>query len=325
MNILYYIIFALAYLISLLPFRVLYALSDFFYLIVYRLVGYRRRLVAKNLRDSFPEKSQDELNDIERKFYHWFCDYAVESIKLISISPESLMRHLVFTNTDAIHRLFAENRSVALYVGHYCNWEWITSLPLWFPSNERCYGQIYHPLENKTFDRLFLYLRQRMGSGCIPMAETMRRIWEYKSQGKLMMIGYICDQVPFWNNIHHWCQFLNHDTPVLTGTERIVRKYNHVPVYIDMKRIRRGYYEADMRIMTLEPKKLKEFEVTDIYFRLLEQSIRQAPQYWLWTHNRWKRTREEYNLRYDEATGRLDIVSSVEELRKRKAQPSHNI
>lgn len=316
-NILYYILYAIIYVLSLLPFRVLYVLSDGLYLLVYKLAGYRRRLVAKNLRESFPEKNEAELKDIERKFYHWFGDYVVESIKLMSISPEKLKRRMVFKNIDTVNQILAEGQSVALFLGHYCNWEWITSLPLWI--TEDIHGaQIYHTLENAAFDRLFLKMRQRMGSACIPMAETMRRIWEYNQDGKPMLIGYICDQVPFWNNIHHWCDFLNHDTPVLTGTERLARKTNHAAVYIDVTRPRRGYYVAEMKLITRQPKQTKEFEITDTYFSLLEQSIRRAPQYWLWTHNRWKRTHEEFNLRYDESTGRVDIVSSVEELKRKK-------
>jgi KDO2-lipid IV(A) lauroyltransferase len=172
-------------------------------------------------------------------------------------------------------------------------------------------------LENKEFDRLFLKLRQRQGAVCIPMAETLRRIVQYRQQGQQVVIGYISDQVPFWNNIHHWCQFLNHDTPVLTGTERLARQTGHAALYLDVHRVKRGYYEAEFKLITREPKKMGEFEITDIYFRELEESIRRDPACYLWTHNRWKRTREEFNLRYDEATGRVDIISTVEELRKK--------
>jgi KDO2-lipid IV(A) lauroyltransferase len=130
------------------------------------------------------------------------------------------------------------------------------------------------------------------------------------------MIGYISDKVPFWNNIHHWLDFLNHDTPVLTGTERLARGAGHAIFYLDMHRVRRGYYEATLKLITRDPKQTKDYELTDAYFHLLEESIRRDPACYLWTHNRWKRTHEEFNLRYDETTGRVDITSSVEELRK---------
>jgi KDO2-lipid IV(A) lauroyltransferase len=173
-------------------------------------------------------------------------------------------------------------------------------------------------LENQEFDKLFLKLRQRWGAVCIPMAETLRRLIQYRQANQPVVIGYIGDQVPSWNNIHHWCQFLNHDTPVLTGTERLARQTGQAAFYLDVRRLRRGYYEAEFKLITREPKQLAEFELTDIYFRMLEESIRRDPACYLWSHNRWKRTREEFNLRYDPDTGRVDIISSVEELKKKK-------
>ena len=317
MWVLYKILYGVWWLLSWLPLSVHYVLSDLLYLIIYRLVGYRRKLVRRHLADSFPEKGEQERRRIERNFYHWFCDYLVETVKLLTISREELRRRMVFRGTETIDQVIADGQSCAVYLGHYCNWEWITSLPLWVSPQAQC-GQIYHVLENKEFDRLFLTLRQRMGAVCIPMAETLRRLIQYRQQGQQVVIGYISDQVPFWNNIHHWCQFLNHDTPVLTGTERLARQTGHAVFYLDVRRLRRGYYEAEFRLITREPKQLGEYELTDIYFRELETSIRRDPSCYLWTHNRWKRTREEFNLRYDKETGRVDIISTVEELKQAK-------
>ena len=226
MKILYYLTYAVLWLFSLLPMWVHYLISDSIYVIVYHWVGYRRKLVRKNMSDSFPNKSEEEIRVLERRFYHWFCDYLVESIKLLTISKQQLKRRMVFKGTDIVDNIVKEGQSCAVYLGHYCNWEWITSLPLWVTPEAQC-GQIYHVIENSDFDRLFLRLRQRMGAVCIPMAETLRRIIKYKQEGKQVVIGYISDQVPFWNNIHHWCQFLNHDTPVLTGTERLAQQTGH--------------------------------------------------------------------------------------------------
>ena len=317
MWVLYKILYGVWWLLSWLPLSVHYVLSDLLYLIIYRLVGYRRKLVRRHLADSFPEKGEQERRRIERDFYHWFCDYLVETVKLLTISREEQRRRMVFRGTETIDQVIADGQSCAVYLGHYCNWEWITSLPLWVSPQAQC-GQIYHVLENKEFDRLFLTLRQRMGAVCIPMAETLRRLIQYRQQGQQVVIGYISDQVPFWNNIHHWCQFLNHDTPVLTGTERLARQTGHAVFYLDVRRLRRGYYEAEFRLITREPKQMGEYELTDIYFRELEASIRRDPSCYLWTHNRWKRTREEFNLRYDKETGRVDIISTVEELKKAK-------
>jgi KDO2-lipid IV(A) lauroyltransferase len=260
--------------------------------------------VRKNLADSFPEKSAEELRKTEKAFYHWFCDYIVETIKLISISKKELQRRMVFKGMEIVDEMIENGQSCAMYLGHYCNWEWVSSFPLWASPKAKC-GQIYHPLENKDFDKLFLRSRERLGSMCIAMQDTLREVMRFKKENKPIMIGYISDQKPFWINIHHWVDFLNHDTPVLTGTERIARKMHQAVFYVDMHRVRRGYYEAEFKLMSLEPQNLKEFELTDMYFSLLEKSIRRAPEFWLWSHDRWKRTREEFNERFEVVNGKV--------------------
>ena len=144
-----------------------------------------------------------------------------------------------------------------------------------------------------------------MGSICIPMADTLRKILEFKQAEQLFIIGYISDQKPHWVNIHHWVDFLNHDTPVLTGAERIMRKFNHAVFYVDERRIRRGYYEVEFKLMTKEPQQLEEYQLTDMYYQMLEESIRRAPAYWLWSHNRWSRTREEFDSRFEVINGKV--------------------
>ena len=316
MKILYYLTYAVLWLFSLLPMWVHYLISDGIYVIVYHLVGYRKKLVRKNLSDSFPEKSEAEIIRIEKDFYRWFCDYFVETIKLLTISRQELRRRMVFKGAELVNKLTENGQSCAVYLGHYCNWEWITSLPLWVTPKAQC-GQFYHVLENSEFDKLFLKLRQRMGAVCIPMAETLRKLAEYRQQRQPVVIGYISDQVPFWNNIHHWCPFLNHDTPVLTGTERLARSAGHAVFYIDVERPKRGYYVAEFKLIARDPKQTEDYQLTDAYFTLLEASIRRAPQFWLWTHNRWKRTHEEFNLRYDAETGRVDL-GPLEDIKKKK-------
>lgn len=304
MKFLFYIVLFVWYLLSLLPLRILYVLSDILFVLAYYVFRYRKRLVRKNLMDSFPEKKESDIIKIEKGFYLFLCDYIVESMKLLTMSKKNLQRRMVFKGTETVNEIIADGQSCAIYLGHYCNWEWITSLPLYVTKDAQC-GQIYHPLENKDFDRLFLRLRERMGAVCIPMAETLRRIVEFKKKGKQVVVGYISDQVPYWNNIHYWTNFLHHDTPVLTGTERIAKSANHAVFYMDVKCVRRGYYECEFKLITREPKKYKDFELTEIYFRELEKTIQRDPKYWLWSHNRWKRTHEEFNRRYDPETGRV--------------------
>ena len=310
MKILYYIVLTVWYLLSLLPLRLLYVLSDCLFVLIYYVIGYRKKVVRENLASSFPEKSAEELRKVERGFYHFFCDYLVESLKMMTISSEQQKKRMQFEGVELIEQCVKEGQSVAMYLGHYCNWEWVSSFPLWLTEKVQC-GQIYHPIENKDFDRLFLRSRQRQGALCIPMQDTLRKILEFRRAGHPIVVGYIADQKPHWVNIHHWVDFLHHDTPVLTGTERIVRKVNHAVVYLDMQRVRRGYYKGVLHLITREPGKLAEFELTDIYYRYLEASIRRAPEFWLWSHKRWARTRQEFNERFEVVDGKV-IAKHVE-------------
>lgn len=303
-KVVYYLVYVIWYLLSLLPFWVHYLFSDFVYLIVYRLIGYRVKVVWNNLTTSFPEKSEAEILQIERKFYHSLCDYFVEAVKMMTMSERQMRRRMVFKNTEALNLCIAEKQSIALYLGHTFNWEWITSLPLWLTKKAHC-GQLYHALENEAFDTLFLHIRERWGSECIPLVDVLRKTIEYKQKQQTTIIGYLADQVPHWNNIHHWCWFLNHDTPVMTGTERIAIKNRQAIFFLEMSRPKRGYYVAEFKLVTRTPEHLKEFEATDIYHQMLERSIRRQPELWLWSHNRWKRTREEFNERFQVIGGKV--------------------
>ena len=303
-KVVYYIVIGIWYLLSLLPLKVHYLLSDLLYFIIYKMFGYRIRVVRQNLESSFPEKDTPELRVIERRFYHCLCDYFVETVKTMTMSERQMRRRMVFKGTETVNECVADGQSCAVYLGHTFNWEWITSLPLWVSPIAHC-GQLYHALESPLFDRLFLRLRQRWGAECIALTDILRKTIEYKHRQQPTILGYLGDQVPHWNNIHHWCQFLNHDTPVMTGTERIARKNGQALFFLDVKRVRRGYYEAMFRLMTREPQQLAEYEATDIYFRMLEESIRQQPELWLWSHNRWKRTREEFNQRFRVVNGKV--------------------
>lgn len=281
--------------VSLLPLRVLYAISDFLYALAYHVARYRVGVVRKNLADSFPEKSKSELRSIERRFYRFFCDYMMETVKMATISKEEMGRRIRFHNMELIDEAVRKGHSIALYIGHYCNWEWITYIANLRPRGTYP-GHIYHALESKAIDRLLLDIRSTMGSENIEMGNILRVIALNRSIGKKMVIGFISDQAPFWNNIHHWLTFLNHpDTPVLTGTETIAKKFDFSCVYLAMTRPRRGYYDVEVRMLAEDPRGLPPWHVTDAYFQALEESIRQRPEFWLWTHKRWKRTREEYD------------------------------
>lgn len=292
MKFVYHILFFLLYLLSLLPMRLLYLLSDGLFFPLFHVVKYRRKVVEKQLDECFPDKSMQERRAIERQFYHFFCDYLVEVIKLFSISKEEMMRRMKFVGIEQVREELKDKKFCFLYLGHYCNWEYIASLSYWLP--EIHCGQIYHRIYNQAFDDLFLKLRGQFGGESILMKDTLRRILTLRGQEKKVMIGFISDQLPKWENMNHWTTFLNHDTSFFIGAERIAKQVDAALYYVDVERVKRGYYQVTFRLMTLHPKEFPDYELTDQYARLLEKSIRHQPAYWLWTHKRWKRTKEEW-------------------------------
>ena len=293
----YRIIKKLLWVVSLLPFGVLYALSDFCCLFVRRF--YRTQVVRENLRTAFPEKSEDELRRIEKKFYHQFCDNFVEDIKMLSISKEETMRRMTFSGLDEIKRRHDAGQPLHfLYLSHFGNWEWISSINYsmqpWGTS-----AQIYHHIYNKVMNQLFLDLRGQYGGVNIEMKETFRRILQLRKEGKNYTIGFISDQQPKWSSIHHFVPFLNHDTAVFIGAEHIARKVDAFLMYGRMSRPKRGYYHLDIIPMEDHPATLPENTMTDWSFRLLEADIKEHPEMWLWTHKRWSRTKEEWLKRQE--------------------------
>ena len=298
MKFVYHILFFLLYLLSLLPMRLLYLLSDGLFFPLFHVVKYRRKVVEKQLEECFPEKSMQERRAIERQFYHFFCDYLVEVIKLFSISKKEMMRRMKFVGIEQVREELKDKKFCFLYLGHYCNWEYIASLSYWLP--EIHCGQIYHRIYNQAFDELFLKLRGQFGGESILMKDTLRRILTLRNQEKKVMIGFIADQLPKWENMHHWTTFLNHDTSFFIGAERIAKQVDAALYYVDVERVKRGYYQVRFRLMTLHPKEFPDYELTDQYARLLEESICRQPAYWLWTHKRWKRTKEEWLKRQQE-------------------------
>ena len=309
----YLIVYGLWFLMSLLPFRVLYWISDFLSFLLIYIFRYRHQVVWKNLSECFPEKDKREIRKIEKGFYHWFCDYLVETIKLMTISKKSLMKHMTFTGMEEFNKTLSEGQSCAVYLGHYGNWEWITSLSYWVPEQVLC-TQLYHPLENQYFDRLFKDVRERQQGVCIPMKESIRKIISLTKEGKTLVVGFIADQAPMWNNIHHWVDFLHHETPVLTGSEKIVQRMKMAAFYGDVTSRKRGYYNCEMKLMTYTPQEMEEFKITNLYFELLEETIKKVPHLWLWSHNRFKRTREEFD-RLFEVTKEGKVVWKDDEMR----------
>lgn len=283
----YHLLSFLLKLISYIPFRVLYVLSDGLYYILYYIIRYRRKIVRKNLTESFPTLKGKEILQVEKKFYRYFTDQVLESCKMATISPEEMKKHMKFTNIEAANAVFKEGKSIALYMGHYGNWEWISSIPLWVAEGVTSV-QIYHKLRNDNTNRLILNMRERLGAISVEMRKTARYITEITNTNQVSVIGFIADQSPKKKEVRYFLPFLHHRTPILVGTEKIVKHYGFEAWFLDMKRVKRGYYEAELIRMHEEPASLPDFELTEIYFRMLEKMIQERPELYLWTHNRFK-------------------------------------
>lgn len=303
---LYNIIYGIFYLVSKLPYRALYVISDIANLVLYHIVRYRRDIVRRNITSAFPEKSLEECISIERGFYKWFCDYFVETVKLMSVSRQELLSRIEFRGIDKIEECFDRGQTCAGILGHYGNWELLSATGLVIKKHpEAVIGLIYHPLRSQLFDRLFINMRQSMGGVCVPKKDILRYLVSFRSQNLMNLFGYIADQAPRYRNIHLWLPFLNHDTPVFTGAERIMRKMNNAVFYIDVERPERGKYIYTFKLMTDKPGEMPEFEITKRFFAMLEQTIRREPRYYLWSHNRWKRTREEFDKEFKIENGHV--------------------
>lgn len=292
--------------LSRLPFWFFFLLSDFEYLLIYHVVRYRRQIVRRNLITSFPEKSETEIVAIEKGFYHWFCDYFFETLKMLTMSREEMLRHIEFQGQEAIETCFDRGQDCAAILGHYCNWEYLSATSLALTIHpDAAVGLIYHPLYNKIFDQLFVDIRQSKGGVCIPKQQILRYLVNYRREHRRNLFGYIADQGPKWENIHLWLPFLGHETPVFTGGERIMRKMHNAVFYVDMERRGRARYRCTFKLISNDAAKEDEFAVTRRFFALLEMSIRRDPCCYLWTHNRWKRTREEFERRFEIKEGKV--------------------
>lgn len=277
--------------VAFLPLPVLYVGADILYFLIYRIVRYRVKLVRKNLATCFPEKTEDDRHKIECQFYRNFADYIVETLKLLHISDKEILHRFSFENLEAMTKPMLEGRSVVAYFAHTGNWEWAPSVTLHcsdLTARGDAFCQIYRPLRNHTFDRLMLDIRSRFGSVSIPKTHALRRFLEMRRAGTVSVTGFMSDQKPSHGDTLHVVDFLGRKTAVITGTETLARRLHMAVVYWDMRKTARGHYSIHVVPMTDDAANTAEFELTDSYFRLLEETIRRNPAIWLWTHNRWK-------------------------------------
>lgn len=279
----YFLALPFIYGISFLPFPLLYFLSDAMESLLFGLFGYRLKVVRENLRNSFPEKNVEELKQIEREFRRWFCDLVLETIKTLTISPQEVDRRISVQGTDILKHYHDAGTSVILVMGHWGNWELGGARFSQLPYHKL--NVIYHPLENRYFERLIIRMRTRLGNGLYPMKDTVRCM--LRDRNELTATAFIADQTPSPGHAY-WTTFLNQATPVFWGTESIARKMDRPVIYLGIDRPRRGYYTMRFELLEPKPAQTAEGEISERHTKRLEEDIHRRPAIWLWTHRRWK-------------------------------------
>jgi len=267
--------------------------SDILFLLLCYFPSYRKKVVRTNLKNSFPEKTSEELTRIERKFYRHLADLFIETLKLTHLSNKQLIRRLNITNPEMINNAGIKGHDLIVIHSHYNNWEWVTCLlPLY--TGFRSVG-VYKPLRNKHFDQFLNSLRTRNKGSLSSMSEILREVINNRNNNERAMYGFIADQTPARPYIKYWTTFLNQDTPVHLGAEKIAVKYDMSVVFLNVKKIRRGYYELTIEKLFDHSAGLPDYLITEAHVRRLEEIIRERPEYWLWTHKRWKHKKPAVN------------------------------
>lgn len=287
---LFYLLLPFIYLISVLPFWVLYRVADALYFLVFRVIGYRKKVVLNNLRNSFPEKSEQEIYTICKGFYQFFCDWMIEMIKSITISKESAMQRCKFDEKSLrlLNELSQQGKKIIFVMGHYGNFE-LGGAEMAYRTNYQLYV-LYKPLSNKYFNTLINNKRTRFGVKIIAMKEALRKMLALKDTNELSATTFIADQTPSPKNAY-WTTFLNQETPVFWGTELIAKKLNYPVIYVCVKQYKRGYYVMEAEMLCENPSATATGEISELHTRRLEQDIVAAPKLWLWSHRRWKHQR----------------------------------
>ena len=285
---LYYLVIPFIYLLSLLPFGVLYFISYGVYLLLYYVVRYRKQVVLENLRNAFPQKSEKEAQAICKAYYRYLCDLFLETFKTLTVSKETMLEHCSFGpgSLELFEQLAKEGKSVVLVLGHYGNWEWAGNT-FSIMSKQQLYV-IYHPIGNKYFDELMYKMRTRFGTKLIHMKNTFREMLAHKSE--VNTTAFIADQTPSSVNAY-WTKFMNQDTPVFWGTEVIAKKLNRPVVYMSVDKLKRGYYQMNAQLLCENPGQTVEGQISEMHTRQLEKDIIARPEIWLWSHRRWKHKR----------------------------------
>lgn len=283
----YRFIIGALWLMALLPLRILYVFSDFICFVIHRVVKYRVKVVRKNLKKAFPHKSEHELQEIENEFYHHLCDTIVETVKLLHISDKEIKKRVTLNNVELIGETAERGEPFILFLGHYGNWEWVQSLTI-MTDRPEVMGALYKPLGSKVMDRVMLRIRSRFKLRCISNQNAYKRLLEIREENPLFGVGFIADQRPLGGAVKHWTTLLGQPTAYVTGGETIGKKLGVRFLYVECEKLKRGYYRLNFEEVNPDPSDKDEFPYTRQFLKLLEGSIRKAPAYWLWSHNRWR-------------------------------------
>lgn len=281
----FFLFYFITRLISFLPLRGMLIISDVARLFTYYVIRYRRKTVAFNLRNSFPDKSPKELKRIEKAYYTHFCDLFIEIIYMLYADEKKAAKLCNFTNIEIFQTYFEEGKSIVVTTGHYGNWEVMNFLS--YHVKHTVIG-IYKPVQNKRFEEFINKSRSRFGAIPVPMHDAFRTVLSYSQQGKPFILGLFADQTPSKSEIRYWTTFLNQNTPVFLGTEKIATKTNQPVFFCNMRKVKRGRYDVEFVLLCENPKETKPYEITEMHVHALEKLIHEAPEYWLWSHRRWK-------------------------------------
>ncbi len=282
----YWLIYPVLLLISYLPFWLFYKFSDLIFVIVYHIIGYRKKTVMDNLALAFPEKSSTELRHIRKRFYSHMCDMFLEMVKSISISEEEIKKRFDFTNKEEILRIREMDKSILLMCGHYASYEWMNALQL-FGIDYRGFG-VYKKVKNPYFDKMARDIRGRYDGVLIPTVEATKTIAKNERKGIKGVYGMVADQSPKLNRAKYWLDFMTIKVPGFMGSEKLAKDLDMAVVYLHVIKLKRGYYQASFINITDFPRDEPDFKITKTFFTLLEKQIKTGPEYYLWTHKRWK-------------------------------------
>ena len=279
------LVYPLIWFVSILPFRILYVFSDIVYVLVYHIIGYRKKVVRDNIAMALPNISEKERLNIEKKFYHHLCDMFLEMMKTMAISEKEMNKRFVFTNLELYTALEKKQKSIAVMIAHYATYEWVISM------NRKIEFEgfaIYKKVNNKYFDKLVRNIRSKFKATLITTSQTIPVIKENESLGHRGVYGFASDQSPQQSKAFHWQKFMGIETPVHTGAEMLVKRFDMNVIFLRVKKVKRGYYEATFELMFDNPKEVPDYQISDEFLRRVEKQIYEAPEYYLWTHKRWK-------------------------------------